>query len=164
VVTIRRRPLDKRDDLKRILNSTKKYYEFFSDEYVKFYKNWLKAEGQFSNPKYKMGYDKVAKILTQLVNEGQLILDLGCGVGTWSVLMAKAGAEVIGVDYSYRALLKCEENSVRFHVESKVTRILGNGFYLPFKDETFDGATLNWVLAHIPSSENQRFMREVVRV
>jgi len=41
---------------------------------------------------------------------------------------------------------------------------LSDGFCLPFKDGTFDGATLNWVLAHIPVVKNFHFVHEVHRV
>lgn len=150
---IERRPIRKQDDLKQILGLTREYYELFSDEYDEFYGNWRKGQGKFSNREYKIGYDKVAEILKGLVNKGQLVLDLGCGVGTWSVLMAKSGANVVGIDCAYRALLRCRENSRRCGVKSKVSIIRGDGFYLPFKDETFGGATLNWVLAHIPRKE-----------
>jgi ubiquinone/menaquinone biosynthesis C-methylase UbiE len=42
--------------------------------------------------------------------------------------------------------------------------VLSDGFHLPFKEKTFDGATLNWVLAHIPVVENTIFLREIKRV
>jgi GNAT superfamily N-acetyltransferase/SAM-dependent methyltransferase len=42
--------------------------------------------------------------------------------------------------------------------------ILSDGFYLPFKSYVFDGATLNWVLAHIPLPLNVKFVSEISRV
>ena len=161
---IGRRPLSKKDDLKRLLESTRRYYELFSDEYVEFYENWRSGLGAFSNSEYRRGYDRVAEILKEIVRYNQLILDLGCGVGTWSILMAEAGANVIGIDYSREALLKYKEYSKKSGVEHKVSEVLSDGFYLPFMGETYDGLTLNWVLAHIPHNYSGSFLLEVARV
>lgn len=54
---IERRILRKENDLGKILNSTRKYYRVFSDEYVKFYDSWLRSEGAFSDPEYEMGFN-----------------------------------------------------------------------------------------------------------
>lgn len=64
-----------------ILKSTKGYYEVYSDDYVKFYENWLREAGGFSNAKYEEGYDAVAKILNKISKRGERVLDVGCGVG-----------------------------------------------------------------------------------
>jgi len=164
VEVVERSSLQKGSDLNKILNSTRKYYGLFSDGYVQFYDNWLESKGHFSDLEYKVGYDNVAELLIRLVNNGQLIIDIGCGVGTWSILLAKKGASVAGLDQSPEALLKCGEISASSNVKSSVFRVLGDGFYIPFGEEIFDGATLNWVLAHIPVEENRKFMKEVGRV
>ncbi|MFB0558827.1 MAG: class I SAM-dependent methyltransferase [Candidatus Bathyarchaeia archaeon] len=158
---LKRRSLRKGDVLRKILNSTRKYYGAFSDEYVKLYDNWLTSEGAFSDPEYRIGYDHVAKILTGMVEDGQLIVDIGCGVGVWTVHMAKSGANVIGLDHSIEALSKHREKSKEEHVESNVFRIFGDGFNIPFRNDVFNGATLNWVLSHIPVKENLKFTKEV---
>jgi ubiquinone/menaquinone biosynthesis C-methylase UbiE len=159
-----RRSLVKEEDLNRILNLTRRYYRLYSEEYVQFYNNWLKGEGNFSDPEYKIGYDKVAQILAGLVRKGELVIDIGCGVGAWSILLAKNGARVVGLDYSSEALIRCKERGKEDHVDSNILGTLADGFYLPFRDEVFEGGTLNWVLAHIPVRENKRFMKEVKRV
>lgn len=161
---LERRSLRKGAVLGKILDSTRKYYGSYSDEYANFYDNWLRSEGSFSDLKYKIGYDKVANILLGLVDDGQLIADIGCGVGAWSVLMAKRGVTVIGLDHSIEALSKHRQNSKDENLESSVFGTSGDGFHMPFRDEVFDGATLNWVLAHIPVIENLKFMKEVERI
>lgn len=54
--------------------------------------------------------------------------------------------------------------SKRLKLESKISRILADGFHLPFRDSTFDGATLNWVHAHIPVKRDKAFLQEIGRV
>ena len=166
VMVVKRRSLGKRNNLSKILSSMREYYgaRASEDEYVQFYSNWLKGEGPFSDPEYKMGYDKVAKILTGLIDSRQLIIDVGCGVGTWSILMAKGGARVISLDYSLDVVLKCGKRSRDLNVETMISRILGDGSYIPFKEDVFDGASLNWVLAHIPVARTREFMKGVGRV
>lgn len=77
--------------------------------------------------------------MTGLVDEGQLIVDVGCGVGTWSILMAELGAHVIGLDQSIEALSIHRERSKIANVSDKISEIIGDGHYCPFKNDVFDG-------------------------
>ncbi|MCW3978637.1 MAG: methyltransferase domain-containing protein, partial [Candidatus Bathyarchaeota archaeon] len=163
VEVVKRRRVEKEDDLPEILKSTREYYRAFSEKYEKFYGDWLSGGGLFSDPEYKMGYDRVLTTLVGLVDEGQLIVDVGCGVGTWSILMAGLGAHVIGLDPSIEALSIQRERSMMANVSDKISEIIGDGHYCPFRNDVFDGLTLNWVLAHIPPKENRKFMNEVGR-
>jgi ubiquinone/menaquinone biosynthesis C-methylase UbiE len=140
------------------------YYEKFSNDYVNFYENWLQGTGRFSDPKYKEGYDTVATVLNNTAKPGEKVVDIGCGVGVWSTLLAQKGVYVTSLDNSPRMLKKSAERSKNLELKSRISLLLSDGFYLPFKNEAFDGATLNWVLAHIPVSKNVRFMNEVGRV
>jgi SAM-dependent methyltransferase len=163
VEVIKRRKLKKGNDLDQILKSTSEYYRAFSDKYAKFYDDWLSGKGPFSDPKYKKGYDRVAKTLTELVDDGQLIFDVGCGVGTWSILMAQCGAYVVGLDQSFEALSIYRKRIKEANFGQRISGILGDGYCCPFKSGIFDGSTLNWVQAHIPPEENQRFVKGVGR-
>lgn len=164
VEVVKRRRLGKEDDLDEILKSTREYYVAFSDRYTKFYDDWLSGEGPFSDPEYKMGYDRVSETMRGLVDDGQLIIDVGCGVGTWSILMAKWGAYVVCLDQSSEVLSIHRKRSEEENVGHKTSGVLGDGLYCPFKSGVFEGSTLNWVLAHIPPRENRIFMVEVGRV
>ena len=62
------------------------------------------------------------------------------------------------------SLQKCTKRARKFKVESHIRTILADGFYLPFREQTFDGATVNWVLSHIPVSKNISFFKEISRV
>lgn len=161
---ITRKKLKENQNLRTLLMSTKRYYEAFSNSYVKFYDNWVKAKDAFSDPIYKEGYDRVAKVLTDIVKPEERIVDIGCGVGTWSTLLAKNGAYVIGLDNVLKMLQCCKWHARDFKVDSRINTILADGFHLPFQAQTLDGATLNWVIAHIPVSRNIEFFREVSRV
>lgn len=161
---IKRRALQEKEDLGRLLDSTKQYYEAYSSKYVEFYNNWFKGEDAFSNPDYKEGYDQLAETLIEVMSPDEMVVDIGCGVGTWSTLLAKNRAKVISLDYSSSVLRRCGEKARSLKLEPRVFKILANGFYLPFPDQSFNGATLNWVLAHIPVNRNCVFLKEVGRV
>jgi len=143
---IKRKKLEEKEGLRRLLDSTRQYYEAYVNRYVDFYNSWFKQKDAFSDPNYKEGYDKVAETLTRIVKPEEIIIDIGCGVGTWSTLLAENGASVISLDYSPNILRICGEKAQSLKLEAGIHRILADGFCLPFQDQAFDGATLNWCL------------------
>ncbi len=78
--------------------------------------------------------------------------------------MAEGGAHVTGLDYAIGPLKKCGARRDERRLASRINVVLADGFRLSFRERTFDGATLNWVLAHVPVSRNAGFLREVGRV
>lgn len=161
---MKRRALQEKEDLGKLLDSTKQYYEAYSDKYVEFYDDWFKGKNAFSNPDYKEGYDQLAETLIEVMKTEEMIVDVGCGVGTWSTLLAKHRAKVVSLDYSPSILRRCREKARGLKLEPRIFRILADGFHLPFPSQIFDGATLNWVLAHIQVNKNDMFLKEVRRV
>lgn len=151
-------------DYNGVIKSTRTYYDEYSGKYVEFYENWLKRKAEFSDFKYREGYETVARVLINTVACGERVIDIGCGVGKWSALLAENGIEIISLDNLPSMLRKVVQRCKQNRIESKISPILSDGFRLPFKDGTFEGATLNWVLAHISVAKNIHFVREVHRV
>ena len=149
------------EEVNEVMKSTIDYYTAWADDYEKFYDQFLilKAED-----KYREGYEKVAQVLWDTAKSGHFVIDIGCGVGRWSVLLTKKGAHVAGLDISLKLLKKCKKRSTREDVKHNVFPVQGDGFHLPFRDDAFDGATLNWFIAHIPHTRSEEFLREVKRV
>lgn len=144
---IKRKKL-KNTTLNAVMQSTRDYYHTISDSYIMFYDNWIKAENIFSIADYKEGYGNVAELLIYTMAPKEGVLDIGCGVGMWSTLLAQHGAYVFSLDYALNPLLKCKERAKQCKVESRICILLADGFYLPFREQTFDGVTLNWVISH----------------
>jgi 2-isopropylmalate synthase len=72
--------------------------------------------------------------------EGERILDAGCGDGTLAVEIEKYGAKVVGIDMSMEMIEVCKTNGIEAHVGSVTA--------LPYKNEfdaVFSNATLHWV-------------------
>ena len=69
------------------------------------------------NTPYKEWCARIADILRSAGIEKDLVLDLGCGTGTLTELLAKEGYDMIGIDYSQemlaRAMEKREESGLQ---------------------------------------------------
>ncbi len=85
--------------------------------------------------------------------EGRLrALDLGCGSGMMSILLASAGCEVTGVDFSSDMLSQAKENAVGHGVADRVGFVRSDVHRLPFDDATFDlvlTRNVSWVLDRV---------------
>jgi ubiquinone/menaquinone biosynthesis C-methylase UbiE len=160
---MKRKAFDKKDYY-GVIRSTRTYYGEYSEKYVEFYAKWLSRKGEFSDVKYRQGYETVARVLINTAGSGERVIDIGCGVGKWSALLAENGLDVTSVDNLAAMLRKVTQRCKQNRIESGISPILSDILFLPFKSETFDGATLNWVLAHIPVIKNIHFVHEIYRV
>lgn len=79
---------------------------------------------------------------------GRLVLDAGVGAGRYADVMAKWGAEVVGVDLT-RAVDAAAQNLRRWPTAHLVQADI---FALPFRDETFDICYSIGVLHHTPDT------------
>ncbi|MFR3459219.1 MAG: class I SAM-dependent methyltransferase [Bilophila wadsworthia] len=78
------------------------------------------------------------------------ILDAGCGPGFFSILMARRGHEITGVDYS-EAMIECARENVENHSpEASAYFSQMDAQNLTFEDDTFDVvlSNLTWNLEH----------------
>jgi len=157
----KRKPLRKDEEIKKVMKSTIDYYQAWAHGYEKFYDEFLIYSAE---EKYREGYKKVEEILHETVKPNQLVIDVGCGVGKWSTLLAERGAYVIGLDISLTLLQKYKQRVLKRSVRCHASPVQADCFHIPFLDETFDGATLNWIIAHITYARNKEFMHEVGRI
>ena len=64
------------------------------------------------------------------------ILDIGCGPGFFSLLLARLGHEVTAFDYAEEMLARAAENAKSYNVSLELRK--GDAQNLPFEDESFD--------------------------
>ena len=83
--------------------------------------------------------------------QGQLVLDAGCGPGTYGLILAQEGNEVVGIDISLDAIKVAKERARRKQVDSTFTPILADLENLPLRDNIFDVCFVGWTLHHFPS-------------
>ena len=65
-------------------------------------------------------------------------LDIGCGIGRLTALLAQAGAEVTAIDLSPDKLARCRESARRKRVASRITTIEGSAHDLSAIEGKFD--------------------------
>jgi demethylmenaquinone methyltransferase/2-methoxy-6-polyprenyl-1,4-benzoquinol methylase len=87
---------------------------------------------------------------------GERILDLAAGTGTSSVPFARAGAFVVPTDFSL-GMLRVGKQRQPF-----LPFVAGDGMHLPFRDESFDAATISFGLRNI--HDRMAGLRELRRV
>jgi ubiquinone/menaquinone biosynthesis C-methylase UbiE len=104
---------------------------------------------------------------------GKKVLEVGCGMGSVSQLMALAGAKVTSIDLTPRAVRntnkrfeilrkKAKEKKIKGLFLEKCKAIEANAQELPFKNESFN-FVLSWgVIHHAP--ETQKCLDEIYRV
>jgi ubiquinone/menaquinone biosynthesis C-methylase UbiE len=91
------------------------------------------------------------------VRSGDRALDLGCGTGEFTALLAQAAAEALGVDVAETAL----ERARTRHPELDFRLIPVDG-PLPFDDNTFELVWSSEVIEHV--ADTGRWLSEVRRV
>ena len=81
---------------------------------------------------------------------GKRLLDLGCGDGTYSIELARLGADfVMGIDPAETAVAAAKEKSKLAGVAEKTRFEIGNIYHLDIQDH-FDCIVLRGVLHHLP--------------
>ena len=88
-----------------------------------------------------------------LVNNDQIILDIGCGTGRASFPFIKKGVNAIGLDISDNMVYQAKKKSDSLGLSNKVDYIIGDSENLPFKNESFDAVIAFGVLHHVPNPQ-----------
>ena len=88
---------------------------------------------------------------------GDRALDLGCGVGDFAAELARAGAEVVGIEVAEAALARARARHPG--LDFRVARVDGP---LPLPDGSFDLVWASEVIEHI--ADTARWLSEVRRV
>jgi ubiquinone/menaquinone biosynthesis C-methylase UbiE len=97
--------------------------------------DWTSGADRMS-PALRAPYRHLEELLAGCA--GKRVLDFGCGHGIFSMVPAKLGARVIGVDISPRSLAFARGRSAREHVGARAQFCVGDCERLPFADRTFD--------------------------
>jgi SAM-dependent methyltransferase len=99
----------------------------------------------------------LSKWVAQLPTDG-LILDIGCGMGTWIEVSSRYAGGLVGLDVD-KQVCSIASAQVRHKCEGIV---LYAGGAFPFKEESFQGAYAHEVIEHV--SDDAEFIAEAYRV
>ncbi|HEX7144127.1 MAG TPA: bifunctional demethylmenaquinone methyltransferase/2-methoxy-6-polyprenyl-1,4-benzoquinol methylase UbiE [Gaiellaceae bacterium] len=96
-----------------------------------------------------VGLDQRWRRLTveRVVARGDRVLDACCGTGDLAVAARKAGADVVGLDFSGRMLERAREK------DPAIEWIQGDLLELPFEDASFDAATVGFGVRNVADLE-----------
>ncbi len=61
---------------------------------------WIQDQFAPGSPQANAAIDLIGPHLAGVVHEGDMVLDLCCGAGTWSFFLEDMGASVVGVDFA----------------------------------------------------------------
>ena len=104
-------------------------------------------------------FDKEVK---KIINKNDLILDYGCGPGTFSIKLSRITQNnVHSVDISRKFLEECEKSKKKYNLNKIKTQLI-EGNKLPFNDDCFDKVLLFDVIHHL--DEPEKTLREIYRV
>ena len=110
-------------------------------------REWAKSDVAQSYARvFAKAADMVVPTMVSAVRAGPAVdaLDLCCGQGNVTAALCKAGARVIGLDFS-TAMLEMARTSVP---EAKFVE--GDAMSLSFEDQTFDAVTIGFGMPHVP--------------
>ena len=94
--------------------------------------------------------------------EDKTVLEIACGTGRFTAMLAERGADIVGIDISKAMLQQGRERARAVGVDDHIEYIRGDAGRLPFPDDHFDTvfAMRFFHLADTPD----RFMAEMCRV
>jgi ubiquinone/menaquinone biosynthesis C-methylase UbiE len=128
-------------------------------------KEWEKIAERYSIPHIRKVYIRKPSVLKILGDiKGQRIVDLGCGDGYYSRILAGRGAKVIGVDFSKDSIELAKRRETKEKLGIKYYK--ADISYLPFlKKDYFDIALAEMVIVTIPSQKKyENVVKEVKRI
>ncbi len=104
--------------------------------------------------------ERTAKILLNYKNDKAKLLDLGCGIGLTTAVLARYFPDSVGCDIGEKEVKASKELLRLLKIKSKI--LLCDGGRLPFKDNSFDIITSIEVIEHV--SRPDIMLKEVRRV
>jgi 2-polyprenyl-3-methyl-5-hydroxy-6-metoxy-1,4-benzoquinol methylase len=92
---------------------------------------------------------------------GELLLDIGCNWGRWSIAAARAGYRAVGVDPSFEAVVAARRIARQLGVQARY--LVADARRLPFADATFDVVFSYGVLQHLSKGDVATAVEEIAR-
>jgi ubiquinone/menaquinone biosynthesis C-methylase UbiE len=127
-----------------------------------------KERGKHLYQKYKHQVESsfLKKAISSL-NENKIkVLDVACGTGRMlpEVFSNKNEIEYVGLDTSESMTNILKQKAKEMGVEKKVKIVVGDATKIPFEDNSFDLVYSFHLLWHIPQEEQEKIIKEMLRV
>jgi ubiquinone/menaquinone biosynthesis C-methylase UbiE len=138
-------------------NSIKEYIPAASHDWLlPFYDPFVKLLGAEAARKTLLGQ--------AAIQPGFRILDVGCGTGTFAILIKRLhpAVDVIGLDPDPKALVRANRKAERALISIRLDQ--GFADALPYKNKTFDRIFSTFMFHHIPVDKKEKVLSEIRRV
>lgn len=113
-----------------------------------------------------MGADRARRVLLEQADlrPGQLVLDVGCGTGTFAVLLKRLHPriEVVGLDPDPKALARARRKAQQS--ATPVEFVQGFSDALQFPAHSFDHVFSSYMFHHLEADQKEQTLREIGRV
>lgn len=98
------------------------------------------------------------------IEEGHRVLDVGCGTGTFAVMVKRIypNAEVVGMDPDLKALARAKRKSNAADLSVEWNQGLAQE--MPYPDGSFDRVFSSYMFHHLTLDVKQAMLREVLRL
>ncbi|MGB2623245.1 MAG: methyltransferase domain-containing protein [Candidatus Acidiferrum sp.] len=129
------------------------------EEYDAWHKRIFEADPEHedaSSPWYQLVRERIGPVV------GKQILEVACGRGGFSNELARAGARVIGCDFSFEAVRMADARLHSANERASSGFVLGDAQNLPFVDNSFDLVISCETIEHVPDAS--KALREMLRV
>lgn len=135
----------------------KKYYLKLIDEH------WTRYTTKTGVKKYLL-YAKYGKTANILLKKGikEIVLDIGCGDGILTCVLAKEGVRTVGLDLSKPAIKVAKEKAQKLRAKDRVDFVVCDAEQTPIRDGSIEAIACLSTLEHVPNP--QQLMNEMSRI
>lgn len=142
----------------------KRSMQFYYDQRASEYVDWFLRTGLYDRPETNEPFlSGIRQLEEELASFGKgRILEIACGIGWWTSLLAQSGCEVVALDYGPQMLAECRNRLALNHTEAEIVR--ASAYSLPFADSSVDGCFFGFFFSHVPHEDVTPFLSEVRRV
>jgi SAM-dependent methyltransferase/uncharacterized protein YbaR (Trm112 family) len=95
-------------------------------------------------------------------SRGEILVDIGCSWGRWSIAAAKRGYRVVGIDPSLGAVMAAKRVASQLGIDADY--LVGDARFLPFADQTIDVAFSYSVIQHLSRDDAAAVVAQIGRV
>ncbi len=142
-----------------------------SKKFSKEYDLHVESQGEqfqidvYYEPKKETDLLRIRVVIDELApGHKEKILDIGCGVGTFTFHCAKQGSVSFGLDYSIKSVVMAKNLTKKYSLFGSADFLRSDAMNLPFKDNVFDKIICADFIEHINNEEKEALLKEVYRV
>ncbi len=130
----------------------------YTDEYYQFHLKYTETGSNIVKSRNELVFNLVSP------KKSDFVLDMGCGIGTFTAECAKRGTYTIGFDFSENATKIAKRRITRLNVGENSEIIRGDISHLPFKSDFFDLIIAADFVEHLYDDQYEKAIEEWYRV